>query len=232
MKRYVASVVNDLMASDRRAYIRRAMWPDLELRLSVCYRELARTKDIQCLGGVYLKCSQSRDPGYDFAGLSPYNCLNQAEVSLGRRALSVYHTIAVDPLGQAKAEFESGASIVFSQDVTGQVAVLLHPYKSKLASVNEDNILLSFGMEPVAISEADIRRYLRTFLRYSLATSGVRYANLADYLFRLRLLFNDRRNKRAQRHFAVVLAERLALLALAVLGVVATIWTSSKWPLQ
>jgi hypothetical protein len=230
MKTALATAVAGIKASDRRAYIRRAMWKELESRIRQCYSGVRFADGIDYLGGIFLAFSGTTDPGYARPELTPENCLNHAQISIGQRSLGLFHTIGAGPILGAQPGTESGAALIFTQDVTGLVSVLLHPYKSDLASVNEENILLAFGREPHSITTPVLEQYFRTFFRYCAATSAPSQSNIFEYAFRLSLLIRDIRNRRARRMRIAVFIERLLVLAFAALGIVATVWASSKWP--
>ena len=106
--------------------------------------------------------------------------------------------------------------------------VLLYPYKSDLAKVNEDNFILLFGADPNDLTEQKLRRLLNTFFRYCAATSMVSIGSYGDYIFRLWLGLRDIRNRKIQKVVVFRLFEKLLILGLAVAGVWATLYTSSK----
>ncbi len=228
MKRTLESSANRIRDADRRAYIRRAMWPALEGRIRNATRKLRACTASDVLGGLSFSCTGTTDPGYATGQYSAYRSLNQAQVSVGSRSLYVFHTVCLEPLSRAELGFESGASIVFSQDVTGRVAVFLFPYKSKLAKVQEENILLHFGLEPNHLTDARVERCMKMFLRYAVASSASRSGSFRDYVFRSWLLYKDLRNKRTQQKTVIVFTERVLLVALAAFGILATLWTSNK----
>lgn len=108
--------------------------------------------------------------------------------------------------------------------------VLLSPYKSDLAKVDEDNFILAFGVEPNNLTEQAIRRLLKTFFRYCAATSMVSYS-YSDYIFRLWLRLRDIRNRKIQKDALFQFTEKLLFFVLSAGGIWATLYVGKEWPL-
>lgn len=231
MNRHLRHATTRLHAADRRAFTRRVMWIDFEQRLQIAFQRFCpKQEDSDQLGRLYLTLSSEHNPAYSKNGTLRAFALNQAQVTTGWRRLGLQHTLGEAELLKTKEGMESGATISFSQNVAGTVSVLLFPYKSDLAKVREENILLAFGIEPTELTQRKIEKCLQIFARYCEATSAHTFGGLRDYLFRLRLIALDRRNRSVQSKALLLFVERSLLLALAGLGVVATLYTSSKWP--
>lgn len=220
-----------LRAAQQQAYIRRVMWLSFEERLKSVFAEIdSRGCDANELGTLYLSFIKSSNPAYHKPWVYRFNSINQAQVSVGWRRLGVWHTIGSKDMENPKEAMEVGATISFSQDITGKVMVLLSPYKSDLAKVDEENFILVFGANPNDLTEKVIRRHLKTFFRYCVATSMVSVGNYRDYLFRQWLRLRDIRNRRIQKIAVFLFAERALLFVLAAAGVWATFFTAGKWP--
>lgn len=220
-----------LRKAERLGYIRRIMWLSFEDRLRSVFDEIdSQGSDAEELGNFYLSFSKTAFPAYSQPYVYRFNSLNQAQLSVGWRRIGVWHSLGEGESLKPKEAMESGAAISFSQDITGKVMVLLSPYKSDLAKVNEDNFILAFGVEPNDLTKPAIRRLLKTFFRYASATSMVSVGNLGDYAFRLWLGLRDIRNRKIQKVAVFRFIERLLILLLAAGSVWATLYTSSKWP--
>lgn len=231
MNSYLKVAASKLRKAKNGAYLRRVMWLSFEERLRSVFTEIdSRGFDADELGTLHLSSNHSTNPAYNKPWVYRHNSLNQAQISVGWRRLGVWHTIASDDLTNPKEAMEAGASICFSQDITGKVMVLLSPYKSDLAKVNEENFILVFGAEPNDLTENAIRGLMKTFFRYCVATSMISGGNYRDYLFRLWLGLRDIRNRKIQKIAVFRFFERVLLVALAAAGVWATLFTGNKWP--
>jgi len=231
MNSHLRRAAEKLTAADRRAFTKRVMWIDFEERLErVFHRFCPDQAASDPLGRLYLVLSIRNNPAYSKHGTLRAFSLNQAQISTGIRRLGLEHTLGETELFKTAEGIESGATISFSQNVAGTLSVLLFPYTSKLAKVKEENILLAFGLEPTSLTEERIERYLEIFSRYCTATSAHTFGGFWDYMFRLRLMVLDRRNRSVQSKTFLLALEKSTLVALAVLGVLATLYTSNKWP--
>lgn len=229
----LGSVAEKLRKAERLGYIRRVMWLSFEDRLSAVFAEIEnKGNDASELGNLYLSFSKTSFPAYSQSYVYRFNSLNQAQVTVGWRRISVWHNLGKEEPQEPKQAEEIGATISFSQDITGKVMVLLSPYKSDLAKVNEDNFILLFGANPNDLTEQKLRRLLNTFFRYCGATSMVSVGSYGDYIFRLWLGLCDIRNRKIQKIVVFRFLEKLLILGLAIAGVWATLYTSSKWPLH
>lgn len=114
-----------------------------------------------------------------------------------------------------KTHCERGAKIVFSQSPSGEVFVLLYPYKSKLSSVQEEYIAAGLYAKPSKITDRELAKLYRRFLKYAMYTSAHYPMSLRSYYFRLWLTYLDARNKKAPG--LIKNSERL-LLFIATIG--------------
>lgn len=231
MKTHLTAAAQKLWRAERLGYIRRAMWCSFEDRLKQEFSEIdSHGVDAGRLGNLYLSFSHQSLSAHSQSHACKLNALNQAQISVGWRRMGVWHTIGVKDSSEPKEAMESGATISFSQDITGKVMVLLSPYKSDLVKVNEENIILLFGVNPNDLTKDVIQRLLKTFFRYCAATSMVSVGSYSGYFFRLWLQLRDIRNKKIQKFRIFRFLEKLLILGLAVGGIWATLYTSSKWP--
>jgi len=232
MTKDLKKAAEDLYNLERSAYIRRVMWIDFEERLKSVFREIdGRGSDASMIGNLYLMTSIETWPAYRAPRLGKryvyrFNSLNHAQVSVGCRHLPVWHALrdktetvaqSLGPMDapRPKQVAESDAAVVFSQDITGKITVMLFPYKSVLSSVNEQNIILKFGIAPNDLNEAAIRGIMGTFFRYCAATSMMSVGSYRSYFFRVWLTLNDFRNRNAQKN-------KLYNFLLPLLGLAAT----------
>lgn len=185
------------------------MWLDFEDRLRLVFEEIGpegRTADD--LGRLYF--STSRDLYGEKA--SRVDTMNQAQISVGWRRLGFMHRLKVKARAPSKPAMEQGAALVFSQLVNGSINVILYPYKSDLAKVKEDNILLAIGLEPYALTETEIRSYIVKLLKYCVASSAMSVGSYQCGLYRLRLRISDYRYRAIlQTSFLPALEKMLAL---------------------
>jgi hypothetical protein len=211
------------------------MWIDFEERLSKVFSEIdAKGQDGDELGTLYLRLSRHSYPRNHQPALHRSNVINHAQISAGWRRSGVWHMFAdqknpkPEEPKEPKEAMESGATISFSQDIRGKVIVLLSPYTSDVSKVLEKDILLRAELDPTDLSEKEIRRVLKTYLRYCTATSMVcAGTSFWDYLFRLWLGFKDIRNRK--RHLLRILtAGGSAVVTIG--GGVISLYADGKWP--
>jgi hypothetical protein len=220
-----------LVAHDQRAYIRRVMWIDFEERLTQAFQDFCPTDSCaEAFGHLYLSYSAKLNPAYAKGQVLRSNSMNHAQVSTGIRPLKVAHNLGKGDSSSLFFAYESGAAIVFSQNVAGTISVILYPYKSDLAKIDEHEILIASGLEPNELTLDRITKYLEKFSRYCVATSAHTRSSFSDYAYRLWLLALDKRNRGKQNRSILIAIEKFILLALAALGVWATLFTGSKWP--
>jgi hypothetical protein len=226
MENALHSAARKLKRIEKTAHDRRVMWIAFEQRLRSVFEEFdGLGGDAETLGHLYF----SRGSG-EKSNLDASMVLNFAQISTGWRRLGVWHSIKPNKPGFLEEAMEAGACISFSQDMTGRVTVLVSPYESKLARVNEENIILKFGASPDDLTKRHIRRLLKTFFQYCAATSMVANESYGGYLFRQWLRLRDFRNKKIQRIVLWRAIEKAALLLFSVASLLATLWTSAKWP--
>lgn len=209
MQKYLKKAGEQLNAYDQRAYRRRVMWLDLEDRIRLVFEEIGpRSGEENYLGRLHL--STLRDFHND--KFSRVSTMNQAQISAGWRNLGFMHRLGGEAENPSKLAVEGGAALVFSQMVNGTINITLYPYKSELAKVKEDNIFLAISMEPYALTEEKIRKYIVNFLKYCVASSAMSVGSYQCGLYRLRLrIFDYRYRSILKAGFLPVLEKTLAL---------------------
>ncbi|MBS0299514.1 MAG: hypothetical protein JSR32_06225 [Proteobacteria bacterium] len=225
MKHSLIKAAETLSRGRNHAYVNRVAWIDLEKLVKSVYNEL---KPIQLqvteIGELYL--TSNRDyPPFNKPNFSAINVINQIQVQAGWRQLNVYHI--VNENGEDKAELlaERGATLWYSQDVTGSVVVFLAPYKSKAITVDEKNIVLARYSCPCEISARKIRKHFAIFFRYCAATSAHGSFSINDYFYRLYLRYNDFRYKNEMR---ANFFQRISQFFFLIITVIATLYAGNK----
>ena len=142
-------------------------------------------------------------------------------IQTGSRHLALV-SFTEDGKGALEAHREHGASIAFSQSPSGDVLVILHPFKSKLSSVQEEYIAIGHFSRPSKISDQKLLKLYRRFLRYAMYTSAHYPMSLRGYWYRLWLTYLDARNKKAPG--LVKNSERI----LVFIATVGAFWVSLK----
>lgn len=200
---------------DNRAYIRRCMWRDLDDRISKEFCEFKTISD-PVFGNTYLSFLKDRQK-YKCSGLLSHQFHNATHIKFGSRLLN----IASIPKAKEKLvpKTEHNAQLFYSQGSIGDVIVCLSPYVSKIYKVDEREIIIARYKQPSDITCLDIRRHLNIFEKYALATSHSSAGLLRPYLYRRWLQYLDFRQQNNNRKHAVLVLERISLLALAALGV-------------
>ncbi|WP_198107426.1 hypothetical protein [Vibrio navarrensis] len=98
---------------------------------------------------------------------------------------------------------EKGCDLVFSQSPSGEVMVLLYPYKSEVYSRTETNIMLHAGLHPEKITKKLIKKYLDQTVRYARISSlngMARGLSLLDRWALSKMKFMDQRAKNQRRN--------------------------------
>jgi len=207
------------------------MWIDFEERLSKVFaEEIENNQHPDALGHLFLTFSNTTNPAYVNDGVRRPHAINQAQIHAGWRRLRVMHTVGQKEIERSKEAMEQGASLVFSQNVTGKVAVFLYPFKSDLASVKEELFILYYNLEPTDLTENKLRKCLKKFAYYCAATSSVSFDDWSGRWLRFRLSLLDLRNRDIQKKGTLTFLEKSLIILLAVLGVWATLFTGAKWP--
>ncbi|AQT61497.1 hypothetical protein [Cellvibrio sp. PSBB023] len=219
-----------LKSKEDEAYIRRVNWIFFEERIEEYFSSLNNAYNFDALGGLYLINNRKSNPIYNIKYLYKSNFINHIQISTGWRRLNVYKGIVKDGVEKVEHVLESESALVFSQGINGKIMVFLYPYKSSIASVNEENIILHLNIEPHELTEKKISSILNTYIKYCVATSAISFDSQYLYFWRLWLIFRDFRNKQLIRNKSLYFIEKIIILFVPVLAVWATLFTSSKWP--
>lgn len=232
MKKLMHKIAQEIQIREDRAYIRRAMWIDFEDRLEKFFQDLAGdNKLLSHFGNIYLSTTK------DFYGskianqISRTNLMNYAQISSGTRILGFSHNLKSAKNKSIKLATESEAALCFHQLSDGRVNVYLYPYKSDLVRMDEDFIFLGINLEPNYLTNEIIQSFTEKFFRYCLATSAISTGSYSSYLYRTRLRLLDFRYKKIQKSKLILIVEKILVIALAVLGVWATLLTGGRWPI-
>ena len=197
MKQSLIKAAETLEKGRERAYVSRVAWLDLEKLIKVTYDELeAYVAQKAELGNLYLTSNRNYPP-FNESHFNAINILNQIQIHAGWRQLNVSRAVTENQKIEHLAE--SGATLWYSQNVTGSVMVFLAPYKSSTIETDEKNIILARYNCPCEISAQHIRKHFATYFRYCAATSAHGSFSINDYLYRLYLRYNDFRFKNEMR---------------------------------
>ncbi|WP_234405288.1 hypothetical protein, partial [Vibrio cholerae] len=98
---------------------------------------------------------------------------------------------------------EKGCALVFSQSPSGEIMILLYPYKSEVHSRAETNIMLHAGLHPEKITKKLVKKYLDQAVRYARISSlngMARGLSLRDRWALSTMKFMDQRAKNQRRN--------------------------------
>lgn len=209
-----------LAAAEHRAFVRRVMWIDFEERFRRITDEIrAERKLIDQFGGAYCDRSSKRVADCDAFEVNRANSLNWAELRLGLRPLHLFHNLGGKQKGGMRSAFDKGAKVVFSQDVAGHVYVTFFPFRSDLVLPQDDYLVVFRGESPLALDESRVRKLLRDFFRYALATSSSRIGSTADAVFIWRLWARNLLFASAKRAALIHALERVFLVVAPILAI-------------
>lgn len=227
MKQSLIKAAEALAKGRARAYVSRVAWLDLEKMIKAAYDELEVYVDQKAeLGNLYV--TSNRDyPPFNKPHFNAINVLNQIQIHAGWRQLYVSRTVTENEETKTEHLAEGGATLWYSQDVTGSVMVFLAPYKSSTIETDEKNIILARYNCPCEISAQHIRKHFATYFRYCATTSAHGSFSINDYLYRLYLRYNDFRFKNEIRANFFRYINPYFFLAITVL---ATLYAGDKIP--
>lgn len=226
----VEKLISLLKSKEDEAYIRRVNWIFFEERIEEYFSLLKNSYNFSVFGGLYLINRRKSNFIYNVEYLYKSNFINHIQISTGLRRLYVYNGIVKDGAEKLESVLESESALVFSQGINGKIMVFLYPYKSSIASVNEENIILHLNVEPHELTEKKIANIVHTYIKYCIATSAISFDSKNLYFWRLWLIFRDFRNKKLIRNKSLYFIEKIIILFVPILAVLATLYTSSKWP--
>ncbi|MFP2398647.1 hypothetical protein C3433_01610 [Citrobacter freundii] len=224
MKKFIKKVHDNIVREENNLFVRRVSWLDLHKKVYSFYQIFYQNKYSYIFGKFYLSSNQDYAPYSENSNIYRLNSLNQIQINTGNRLSKIYH---VSKENNLEIIYEKNSTLWFSQDVTGGVAVFLAPYTSKNYSVDERNVLIKYYREPISITDKELQRIFKIYVKYCEATMAFSAKKRGLYFFRLWLQFKDLRNKKKIKAFVIKVAAQALALLLAGLGVIATLYTGS-----
>lgn len=225
MKRSLIKAAETLARGRNRAYVSRVAWIDLEKLVKAAYDELEPFRlEVAEIGNLYLTNNRNFPP-FNNPNFSAVNLINQIQLHAGWRQLNVSHAVTDNEEIRAEYLAESGASLWYSQNITGSVMVFLAPYKSKAISVDEKNIIIARYNCPCEVSARNIRKHFATYFRYCAVTSAHGSFTIGGYFYRLYLRYNDFRFKSEMR---ASFLQRINQFFFVGISIVATLYAGNK----
>ncbi|EGR4459375.1 hypothetical protein DDN63_17685 [Vibrio cholerae] len=200
---------------DNRAYIRRCMWPDLDIRIEKEFKAFKK-ESLAAFGHVYLTQLKQRKQ-YKNSNLLSSQYHNATYIKFGSRSLGI---AKIPNKNNEPIEIcsEGNAQLYYTQGSIGDVLVVLSPYTSEVYNVHEKDIVIARYKQPIDISAKLINKHLKVFKKYALASSHASAGLLSPYLFRRWLLLKDFRYKDNNRARLIFIIERFVLVLLAAIS--------------
>lgn len=206
--KYTKAMISDW----NQVFVRRVMWADMEARIRALFQEIETSPQANWVGGIRIH-----------SGLHPNakkfhvtDRLNQLQVTCMNRPLGIRGIKAFEEMRQIDGveqkvkgvkritHFESDACMWFSQSPSGGVTVFMSPYKSDLVTMNEKEIIIGTYKDPSRLTEQKIRALFSTFFKYRKISSALHNHTVLDYIWRLRLMYFDVRNRRVWKTFIAI----------------------------
>ncbi|HAV1507604.1 hypothetical protein P5E63_14670 [Vibrio parahaemolyticus] len=160
------------------------------------------------------------------------------QISFGVNSTGIIKTNSEFTEGQSfeknRIIIEKGCALVFSQCPSGEIMVLLCPYKSEVHSRAENNIILHAGIPPEKITKALVRKYIDSAVRYARISSlsGIALGlSFGDKWFLFRMKFLDQRAKNKRKNALINLdSEWLKIIITALVTWLITLVTQHYAP--
>jgi hypothetical protein len=225
MKKHLKNAAKTLEKGRRRTYISRVAWGDLYELVSTEYKQLDDLNVQKSeLGNLYLS-NNTKYPPLNNKRSRFSNIMNQIQISSGWRHLNVTG-INNDDKEHPKAEVlaESGATLWYSQDITGAVSVYVAPYNSRVMTVDEKDIIIARYSCPTKISKKNVQQHFSTYFKYCAVTSVHGNLSFISYIYRLWLQLNNRRIASEIRRKKSSFIEIFLIIA----GIFATLYAGNK----
>jgi hypothetical protein len=226
MQRELIGAIARIRSQQRRMHIRRVMWLDLEERVRQVHDSVDKT------------LSAIDAPVRIYLSVNPTNL----EVCKGRPApsrvlitntiylvaSSIHYPVTKIFGGNAPEHvFDSGAQLWFSQSPSGGVTVFMSPFHSALHKVKEKELWVASYEEPAQLTERKLRKHLLVFARYLTETNMAAPPSFIGYLFRLRMMLVDGRNRSELLRFTAKLFASFVIPIVAiVVGAAVTLATA------
>ncbi|HAS6046178.1 hypothetical protein [Vibrio vulnificus] len=119
--------------------------------------------------------------------------LQTVQLTLSKNCTGVYreeikrnHVNGTKEIKSSKV-IESGCSLVFSQGISGTIAVIFYPYKSEYLERHEDFVFLYTDLLPESITESFLEHCFAKFLLYVRFSSLYGYADNPNWLDKIKL---------------------------------------------
>lgn len=167
MKKFIKKVHDNIVREENNLFVRRVSWLDLHKKVYSFYQVFYQNKYSYIFGKFYLSSNQDYAPYSENSNIYRLNSLNQIQINTGHRLSKIYH---VSKENNLEIIYEKNSTLWFSQDVTGGVAVFLAPYTSKNYSVDERNVLIKYYREPISITDKELQRIFKIYVKYCEAT--------------------------------------------------------------
>jgi hypothetical protein len=226
MQKEIINAMVIIKDQQRRMYIRRVMWLDMEERIRQVFDSAQQTMcKIDPPIGFYLLVNPTN--GEVFKGrLAPSRVLITNTICLV--ASSIRYPLTKTFGGKAPENvFDTGAQLWFSQSPYGGVNVFMSPFSSPLHTFKEKELWVASYDEPAQLTERKLRRHLSVFARYLTVTNMAAPPSIVGYLFRLRMNFADGRNRSDLLKFTYQLFTEFIIPVVAIIiGAAVTIATA------
>ncbi|MBY7910201.1 hypothetical protein KW420_10510 [Vibrio fluvialis] len=196
--------------------------------------------NILSVSNEYAKCAV--DAGYPYrligdVGSEDIN-FQTVQIDFGVNSTGIIRTESETTEGQSFEKktkiIEKGCALVFSQCPSGEIMVLLYPYKSEVHSRAETNIILHAGLSPEKITKTLIKKYIDNAVRYARISSlsgMARGLSLGDKWFLFRMKFLDQRAKNKRKNALINLdSEWLKIIITALITWFITLVTQHYAP--
>jgi len=222
MKKLLKKAHDRILSEEDKLFVRRVSWLDLHNKVYSFFCFLEGDKNAGVFGRFYFSSNQDYAPYSENSNICTLNSLNQIQIHTGIRPSFIFHA---DDNNKLEMIFERSSTLWFSQDITGGVTVFLAPYTSQSHRVNERNVLVKYYREPMSITDKELKKIFKIYIKYCEATMAFSVQKMNLYCFRLWLQFKDLRNRKKIKTFSIRIATQALALLLAGLGVVATLYT-------
>lgn len=226
MQKEINNAITKINNQQRRMYIRRVMWLDMEDRIRKVYAS-ANQKLIINKSPITIYLITNASNQELFAGKripSRVEITNTISIFVS----SIHYPI-IKTFGEKAPEhvFDSGAALWFSQSPSGGVSVFMSPFSSALHKTKEKELLIKSYDEPNQLTEEKLKNHLCVFFRYLTETNMAAPPSIIGYLFRQRIVMADQRNRSELfKLIAQLLSDFLIPIVAIIIGAAVTIATA------
>jgi hypothetical protein len=226
MQREIINAMARIRGQQRRMHIRRVMWLDMEERIRQVFDSAHQTMG-KIDSPIRLHLSVNPTNWEVFKG-GPVPSRVFITNTIYLVASSIHYPVT-KTFGEKAPEhvFDSGAQLWFSQSPSGGVNVFMSPFCSALHTIKEKELWVASYDEPAQLTERKLRRHLSVFARYLTETNMAAPPSLIGYLFRLRIMLADGRNRSELLKFTAQLLVGFVIpIAAIIIGAAVTIATA------